>query len=177
MNGNSGHVDRDVKKLSYRDYVKARYANAVVLARQLEKTIGKDRAHEIIRDAFYNDMTGMVKEELEEQGPVNKFADFVRMEKDENEQLNFRNIVELTYLHESETELYLNVSRCLYAEVFKEMDAAELGYLIVCNPDHAYAQASHPRIKLRRSETLMEGHDCCDHTWFWDESDSGTHLL
>jgi hypothetical protein len=29
---------------------------------------------------------------------------------------------------------------------------------MVCNPDHVYAQANHPRIKLRRSETLMEGH-------------------
>ncbi len=51
MNGNSGHVDRDLKELSYREYVKARYANAVVLARQMEKILGKDRAHEIIRDA------------------------------------------------------------------------------------------------------------------------------
>ena len=139
----------------------------MVLARQMEKTIGKDRAHEIIKDVFYNDMTGMVKEELEEQGPVKKFADFVRLEKDENQQPNFRNIVELTYPHESETELSLNVSRCLYAEVFKEMGAAELWYLMVCNPDHAYAQASHPRIKLRRSKTLMEGHSCCNHVWYW----------
>jgi len=36
-------------------------------------------------------MTDMVKEELEEQDPVNKFADFVRLEKDENEQPNFKN--------------------------------------------------------------------------------------
>jgi len=40
----------------------------------MEKILGKDRAHKIIRDAFYNDMTDMVKEELEEKGPVNKFA-------------------------------------------------------------------------------------------------------
>ena len=56
-----------------------------------------DRAHEIIRDAFYNDMTGMVKEEFKELDPVREFADFVRTEKDENDQPNFRNIVELTY--------------------------------------------------------------------------------
>jgi hypothetical protein len=149
MNGNSGHVDRDVKKLSYREYVKTRYANAVVLARQMEKILGKDRAHEIIRDAFYNDMTDMVKEELEEQDPVNKFADFVRLEKDENEQPNFKNIVELKYPHELDTELSLNVSRCLYAR--------------------DYAQANHPRIKLRRSETFMEGHSCCNHVWYWED--------
>jgi hypothetical protein len=167
MSGNSGHVDRDVKELSYRDYIKARFANAVVLAREMEKAIGTEKAHAIIRDAFFNDMTDMVKTELV-LSPVNEFADFVRLEKEENEQPNFRNIVELTYPHGSETELSLNVSRCLFAEVFKELDAVELGYLMVCNPDHAYAQTSHPRIKLRRSMTLMEGHECCDHTWYWD---------
>ena len=170
MNGNGGHVDRDVKELSYREYIKARYENAVVLARELEKNLGKERAHEIIRDAFYNDMTKMVKAELV-LNPVNEFSDFVRMEKDENEQPSLRNIFELTYPHESENELSLNVTRCLYAEVFKELDATELSYMMVCNPDHAYAQASHPRIKLRRFMTLMKGHDCCDHTWFWNEKE------
>ena len=53
----------------------------------------------------------------------------------------------------------------------KELNATVLGFLMVCNPDHAYAQASHPNIKLSRSKTLMEGHDCCDHTWFWNEKE------
>lgn len=172
MSSNSGYVDRDVKELSYREYVKARYANVVVLAREMEKTLGKERAHEIIRDVFYNDMTDMVNGELEELGSVNKFADFVRMEKDENELPNFRNIVELTYPHESDNELSLNVTKCLYADVFKEIGATDLGFLMVCHTDYAYAQASHPRIKLRRSKTLMEGCDCCDHIWYWDESEN-----
>jgi len=44
MGGNSGHVDRDVRKLSYRDYIKTRFANAVVLAREMEKAIGTEKA-------------------------------------------------------------------------------------------------------------------------------------
>ena len=39
MNGNSGYVDRDVMELSPREYVKARYANAVVLAREMENIL------------------------------------------------------------------------------------------------------------------------------------------
>jgi len=172
MNGNSGHVDRDVKELSYREYLKTKFSNAVVLAREMEKTLGKKHAHEIIKNAFYCDIVEMVKNELKEIDEVKDFADFVRMEKEENEQPNFKNIVEFTYPHESETELSLNVSRCLYAEVFKEIGTTDLGFLMVCHPDHAYAQASHPRIKLRRSKTIMEGHDCCNHTWYWVDSEN-----
>lgn len=170
MDGNRGHVDRDIKELSYKEYIKARFANAVVLAKEMEKAIGMEKARAIIKDAFFNDMTNMVKTELE-LSSVKGFVDFVRLEKEENEQPNFRNIVELTYPHESETELSLNVSRCLFVEVFKELDSVELGYMMVCNPDHAYAHASHPKIKLRRSMTLMEGHVCCDHTWYWDSDE------
>ena len=165
-------VNQDKKILSYKEYLKTKYSNAVVLAREMEKTLGKEQAHEIVKNVYYNDMTKMVRDKLKEIGEVKEFADFIRMEKEENEQPNFRNIVELTYLHESETELSLNVSRCLYAEVFDELGAADLGFLMVCHPDHAYAQASHPKIKLRRTKTLMQGDSCCDHVWFWDKSDS-----
>jgi hypothetical protein len=41
MGGNSGHVDRDVKELSYRDYIKARFANAVVLARRWRRPLAR----------------------------------------------------------------------------------------------------------------------------------------
>jgi hypothetical protein len=91
------------------------------------------------------------------------------MEKEENDSTEFRNILSLTYPHESSSELSLHVTECLYAEVFKELEAEELGFLMVCNPDHAYAQTCHPQIKLRRSKTLMQGDSYCDHTWYWEE--------
>ncbi len=164
--------NRDKKTLTYKEYLKSKYRNLITLAREMEKSIGKEKAHEIIRNAFYDNMTDSVKEELKELGPVREFADFIRMEKEENEHPNFKNIVELTYPYETETELSLNVTKCLHAEVFKELDATELGYLIVCHPDHAYAQACNPRMKLKRSVTLMQGGSHCNHVWFWDESEN-----
>jgi hypothetical protein len=158
------------KELTYKEYIEARFVNAVVLAREMERVLGKERTHEIVRDAYYGEMEEMVRGELEERGPITNFEEFARREKEENESPAFMNSLTLTYPHESHTELSLIVTRCLYAEVFREMDAEELGYLMVCYPDHAYAETSHPYIRLRRSKTLMQGDDCCDHTWFWDES-------
>jgi len=162
-------VNQDKKELTYKGYIRIRYTNTVVLAREMINALGKDQAHEIIKNAFYKDMEDLVKEELLELGPVESFKDFVKMEKDENESPEFRNIVSLTYSHETSTELSLHVTECLYTEVFKELEAEELGYLMVCNPDHAYAQTCHHQIKLRRSKTLMQGDSYCDHTWYWKE--------
>jgi hypothetical protein len=157
------------KGLTYKEYIRSRFTNTVVLAREMINALGKKQAYEIISNAFYKDMEEMVKKELQEIGPINSFKDFIKIEKEENESPEFRNIVSLTYPHESSIELSLNVTMCLYAEVFKELKAEELGYLMVCNPDHAYAQTCHPQIKLRRSKTIMQGDSYCDHTWHWEE--------
>ena len=162
-------ANHEKKELTYKEYIRSRFTNTVVLAREMINALGKKQAHEIISNAFYKDMEEMVKKELQELGQVRSFKDFIKMEKEENESPEFRNIISLTYPHESITELSLHITKCLYAEVFKELKAEELGYLMVCNPDHAYAQTCHPQIKLRRSKTLMQGDSYCDHKWHWEE--------
>jgi hypothetical protein len=159
-------------ELTYKELIKNRYRNVIVLAKELENTLGKEQAHKIIRNAFYKEMKQAVKKELTEIGPVNSFQDFVRIEKEENETTEFKNLVSLSYPSETSSELSLHVDECLYANIFKELDAESLGYLMVCNPDHAYAQACNPSVKLRRTKTLMEGDSHCNHTWYWNESES-----
>jgi hypothetical protein len=154
-------------KLTYKEYVKTKYEKLVILAREMEKTLGTEKTHEIIKEAFYNNMYEIVLEEMKEQEPVECFMDFVRIEKEDNESPGVMNTVDISYVKETETELGLHVTRCLEAEVFNEMDAADIGYLIVCNPDHAYAEACNPRVKLKHTKTLMQGDQCCNHTWYW----------
>jgi hypothetical protein len=136
----------------------------------MEKTIGIERAHKLVEKAFYDDMFKWVTEDLEELGPVNEFADFVKIEKEENESIGVRSKVTIKYVEDTRSELGLRVSECLDAEVFKELEAEDIGYLVACNPDHAYAKACNPCVKLRRTKTLMQGDDYCDHVWYWDKS-------
>jgi len=65
---------------------------------------------------------------------------------------------------ESSTEAYeVKITECLWAKIFNEENAADLGYAIICHPDFATAEATGR--KLIRSKTLMQGHDCCNHRW------------
>ncbi|UCD45786.1 MAG: L-2-amino-thiazoline-4-carboxylic acid hydrolase [Candidatus Bathyarchaeota archaeon] len=47
------------------------------------------------------------------------------------------------------------------------MGVADIGYLWNCKPDFALVQAMNPKLKMRRTKTLVRGDDCCDfiHTW------------
>jgi hypothetical protein len=58
--------------------------------------------------------------------------------------------------------LDFNVTRCRYAEFYKDLDLADLGYLVHCNRDHAMIDGFNPDLKLTRTQTVMEGASHCD---------------
>ena len=75
----------------------------------------------------------------------------------------YRSALTWDIVEKSSTALEFRFSQCLWAETFRAEDAAEIGYATVCYGDYAYTKAISPRIKLIRTKTLMQGHDCCNH--------------
>jgi predicted ArsR family transcriptional regulator len=63
---------------------------------------------------------------------------------------------------ESEDHLDFDVTRCRYAEFYKELGLADLGFRIHCNRDHAMVAGFNGELELSRSQTIMEGAACCD---------------
>lgn len=60
------------------------------------------------------------------------------------------------------TAFDFNVTRCRYAEMYREMGLAELGAILSCNRDGAFCEGYHPRLRLTRTQTLMDGASHCD---------------
>jgi predicted ArsR family transcriptional regulator len=58
--------------------------------------------------------------------------------------------------------LDFNVTRCRYAEFYKELGLAELGHLVHCSRDHAMIEGFNPDLTLTRTQTVMEGATHCD---------------
>jgi predicted ArsR family transcriptional regulator len=63
---------------------------------------------------------------------------------------------------EADDRLDFNVTRCGYAEFYKQMGLAELGYRIHCSRDHAAVAGFNDQLELSRSQTIMQGAPCCD---------------
>ena len=63
---------------------------------------------------------------------------------------------------ESEDRLDFNVTRCRYAEFYKELGLSELGYRVHCNRDRAMVVGFNDELELSRTQTIMEGAGCCD---------------
>jgi len=65
-------------------------------------------------------------------------------------------------LKATDTEFHYNVRRCRYAETYREMGLGPIGHLLSCNRDAAFCIGYDPRIKLERTQTLMQGASHCD---------------
>jgi hypothetical protein len=70
--------------------------------------------------------------------------------------------MDVDFLGQGEQRLDFDVTRCRYAEFYKELGLAELGTLIHCNRDHAMVVGFNPDVALTRTQTIMEGAACCD---------------
>ena len=58
--------------------------------------------------------------------------------------------------------LDFNVTRCQYAEFYKDLGLPELGYLFHCSRDFAMVEGFDPSLTLKRRQTIMEGAGHCD---------------
>jgi len=55
-----------------------------------------------------------------------------------------------------------DVTRCRYAEMYRELGVGDIGYLLSCNRDRAFIEGYAPDVELTRTETIMEGAPRCD---------------
>jgi hypothetical protein len=70
--------------------------------------------------------------------------------------------LDIEVLDQTEDRLAFNVTRCRYAEFFKELGLTDLGSLIHCSRDHAMVAGFNDDLELTRSQTIMQGGSCCD---------------
>ncbi|MFA6561649.1 MAG: L-2-amino-thiazoline-4-carboxylic acid hydrolase [Verrucomicrobiia bacterium] len=55
-----------------------------------------------------------------------------------------------------------NVTRCKYAEMYQRLGLEEFGCLFSCSRDFAFIGGFNRKLKLKRTQTIMEGDRFCD---------------
>ncbi len=65
-------------------------------------------------------------------------------------------------LEATEEKMDFNVTRCRYAEMYREMGLGDIGHLLSCNRDGDFCIGYNPDIELTRTQTIMKGASHCD---------------
>lgn len=70
--------------------------------------------------------------------------------------------LEIEVLEQSPEALDFNVTRCRYAEMYRALGLADLGFSLSCQRDFALIEGFNPDVELTRTQTLMEGAESCN---------------
>ena len=69
---------------------------------------------------------------------------------------------EMEVLEQTLDTYSFNVTRCPYYEKYREWGLEEYGTALSCCRDEPFARGFHPRLRLVRTQTIMEGAEYCD---------------
>ena len=71
-------------------------------------------------------------------------------------------VLEEEVLEHDERTYAFNVTGCLYAERYEALGVREFGYCLSCCRDNPFVEGFNPKIKFKRTQTIMEGGSYCD---------------
>ena len=70
--------------------------------------------------------------------------------------------MEMEVKEQTETSYVFNVTRCKYAEMYRDMGLGEIEHLLSCQRDATFCEGYDKRIRLKRTQTIMPGATHCD---------------
>jgi L-2-amino-thiazoline-4-carboxylic acid hydrolase len=141
--------------VSLLDRAKIQSEVMIPLVRALERELGPDRAHAIVRDALAAEFRAMAQRWVQE-ADGDRMAAFGRF----SAYSTGGDPLDIEVREAPHNELRFDVVRCEYARFFKEIGAPELGFLLVCSADGPIADGI--GMGFSREQTIMQGNDHCD---------------
>lgn len=139
---------------------------------EMVERLGPDEAAAILDAAIRKAAVAEGREFAErEPGGVTSLAGFIKL----YELWTADDALEMKVLHADDQRFDFDITRCRYAETYREMGLGHIGHLMSCNRDGTFCQGYDARITLERKQTIMQGAPCCTFRYRWAPgSASGT---
>lgn len=152
------------RKITQKQWMQQKHRKYIGILKHLEKDLGKQELLELLKKASYADNVALGKRLSGRINSMHAFAGPFRNANSGVGKTIVREIVE-----DSEHAFEMKITECLTEIVFREANALDLGYACVCHADFGLPVGINPKLKLIRTKTLMQGHDCCNHRYVWEE--------
>ncbi len=151
------------QNISKMDEVIAQAQVLIPVLQAARAELGEERANRLILGALrtwcqdrYRQILASLPGTPQEKWDAIKDIDMARTRK---------NDVEYEVLKwEPETVEY-DVSRCKYADIFRELGEPELGAILACDPGFYIMQVTSPEVEYARTQSIMKGDCYCDVRW------------
>jgi hypothetical protein len=129
----------------------------IPMLQAFQRVMGMEQANEVARQVIF--------ELAREDGArlAQQFgADLPGMEKVSSSVWAAGGSLDIKPIAKSTDRLDFDVTRCQFAEFYKELGLPELGFLFHCNRDFAMVDGFSSGLALKRTQTIMQGASHCD---------------
>lgn len=157
-------LDKETEDIAL-DKIKSEMTSAISLYINAIRAIEEEYSKEAVEKIHQNQMRRTVElgKELRSSVKDNRLKAFCyRMEQ------SCAGTHEWEKLEDTETRQAYRFTRCMWAEIYRSLDAEDIGFWI-CEGDGPAAAAFNPEIKFKRTKTLMDGDEYCDHVFYIEE--------
>lgn len=125
---------------------------------EMAAAIGEDKAAAILDSAIRKAAIAEGKSfAAKAPGGTTSMADFIKL----YELWTHDGALEIEVHEASDTAFNFDVTRCRYAETYRDMGLGAIGHLMSCNRDGTFCQGYDPKIRLDRQHTIMGGAPRC----------------
>ncbi len=145
---------------TYEDAWIWRFGYYINIMGRLEEFLGKEKLIELLKKAIDEDNRKNAKDDPERT--LKKFMEWCNT-------TYYNTALTIDIIEESDNVGEVKITECLWAKTFRDRNAGDIGYASVCYGDFSAARAYSPKLKMERTKTLMQGHDCCNHRWIWEQ--------
>ena len=139
--------------------------------------------YDVVTEKFGADVAATVVARAVENAAIQAGREFAREAPDGPSLEHFAGVVEIWRrqdslqvqgLQRSQTELQFEVTRCRYAELYRELKLPTvLAHTLSCRRDAAFASGYSPALSLDRPETIAKGSASCRFRFRWDPKRAG----
>lgn len=163
--------DKCKKKLeiSYDDYFRTRFNGIAEMVRALTPIMDQIEALERIKELYEKKSKDLAVRLLKKKKPITTFEEFKKIYTEQLSTEFMQNCLDFTVTEDTPKKITFKFTKCLWAKTFLEINEPGLGYAMCCYPDYAMIKTFHPKLKLVRNKNIMQGSDCCESTYLWEE--------
>ncbi len=130
----------------------------VPIIRAMQAEFGEDHVNEVVGKTI-RDIAFAQGEEARKANNIDEMGALV--ERFQNGVLREGSLI-VDVVENDATAFGFNVTRCKFMEMYEEMGARDLGFLLSCNRDFAMFEGMAPDLAFDRTQTRMEGASHCD---------------
>jgi len=131
----------------------------------LAKEIGREKFIEMLKQ-YAVEETKLVMNQVVQNMRIRDLSMLKIMMKNMSVPYNYTNVTEVV---ENTDKVYEQKhTECIYAKLYREEDAADIGYAMVCHDYETGYRIFNPKIKFTNPKNLMKGDDVCITRLVWE---------